>query len=224
LKVCCAGLLELSSLLNSPFVNENPEVAAWNPQAKYVHRTAADFLAEAQTSLPTNSSIEFGPNSALLRGYISQLKSHSIRITRDIIQLEERIGTILSLAYVVEKENAPLSVECIDDILTTLFRYVPAPPQKAHRANSSPIENYWPREKLIWAVRASLFRYLTVKLGLPQQLPRSPCGRSYLYYALSAEHEHVNVHRECISPTLVSSERIIAFLLPHSSRTDIEES
>jgi hypothetical protein len=65
LKVCCAGLLELSSLLNLPFMNENSEVVAWNPQVKYVHRTAADFLAEAQMSLPTNSSIEFGPNSAL---------------------------------------------------------------------------------------------------------------------------------------------------------------
>jgi hypothetical protein len=35
---------------------------------------------------------------------------------------------------------------------------------------------------------------------------------------------HVTGHEECIKPTLVSSERIIAFLLPHSSRTDIEES
>jgi hypothetical protein len=225
LKVCCAGLLELSDISNLAPTNEDPEMVAWNPQVKYVHRTAADFLVEAQTSLPTNSSIEFRPNSALLQGYISQLKSHSISIVRSISQLEEHIGTILSLAYIVEKENAPLSVECIDDILTTLFRYVPVPSQRAHRANYGSIENYWPREKIIWAVRASLFRYLTVKLGLPKQLPRSPCGRSYLYYALGAEHERVNDrHEEYISASFISSERIIAFLLPHSSRTDIKES
>lgn len=225
LKVCCAGLLELSDISNLAPTNEDPKVVAWNPQVKYVHRTAADFLVEAQTRFPTNSSIDFGPNSTLLRGYISQLKSHRVSIARYDSELDMRIGTILSLAYIVEKENAPLSVEYVDDFLTTLFRHVPVPSRKAHLANSSVIEHFWPRVKLIWDVRASLFRYLTVKLGLPKQLPRSPCGRSYLYYALSAEHEHVNAHKKkYLNATLMSSERIVAFLLPHSNRTDIKES
>jgi len=142
------------------------------------------------------------------------------------MKLEGRIGTILSLVYIVEKENAPLSVECIDDILTTLLRHLPVSPQKkkAGLANLGSFENLWPREKLVLAVRASLFRYLTVKLGLPNQLPRSTCGRSYLYYALSAgEHDVVFHYGENTKP-LLSSERIIAFLLPHSSQTDIKES
>jgi hypothetical protein len=213
LKVCCAGLLELSG------------TAAWNPLVKYIHRTAADFLVEAQTSLPTNSIIDFGPNITLLRGYVSQLKSHRVSTPDNKMKLERRIGAILSLAYIVEKENAPLSVECIDDILTTLLRHLPVPTQKkkARLANPESIENFLPREKLVLAVRASLFRYLTVKLGLPKQIPRSTCGRSCLYYALSAGHD-ADIYYDDVTKLLVSSERIIAFLLPHSSRTDIKES
>jgi hypothetical protein len=225
LKVCCAGLLELSSTGISVFYDDVEGSAAWNPLVKYIHRTAADFLVEAQTSLPTNSIIDFGPNIALLRGYISQLKSHRVSTPKNRIELEGRIGTTLSLAYIIEKENAPLSVECIDDILTTLLQHLPVPPQKkkARLVNPDSFENIWPREKLVLAVRASLFRYLTVKLGLPKQLPRSTCGRSYLYCALSTEHDVV-IHHGGNTEPLVSSERIIAFLLPHSSRTDIKES
>jgi hypothetical protein len=221
LKVCCAGLLELSG--TGDFAYDEP--GTWNPLVKYIHRTAADFLVEAQTSLPTNSSIDFGPNIALLRGYISKLKSHHMSTPKSTIELEGRIGTILSLAYIVEKENAPLSVECIDDMLTTLLRHLPVPLQKKkdRLANTVSIENLWPREKLVLAVRASLFRYLTVKLGLPMQLPRSTCGKSYLYYALSAGHD-ADIYYDDVTKLLVSSERIIAFLLPHSSRADIKES
>jgi hypothetical protein len=162
----------------------------------------------------------------LLRGYISQFKSHRVSTPVSEVELEGRIGTILSLAYIVEQENALLSVECIDDMLATLLRHLPVPLQKkkARLANPVSIENLWPREKLVLAVRASLFRYLTVKLGLPKQLPRSKCGRSYLYYALSAEEQDVDIHYGENTKPLVSSERIIAFLLPHSSRTDIKES
>ncbi|KAH8786794.1 hypothetical protein F5882DRAFT_326431 [Hyaloscypha sp. PMI_1271] len=229
LKVCCAGLLELSGAGNFAAHDVAAEAGDWNPLVKYIHRTAADFLVEAQTSLPTNSSIDFGPNINLLRGYISQLRSHRVSTRVQIFEPEGRLGTILSLAYIVEKENAPLSVEYIDDMLTTLLRHLPVPHQKkkARLANPGFIENLWPREKLVLAVRASLFRYLTVKLGLPKQLPRSTCGRSYLYYALSAEEHDVDNHYGIPGETtepLVSSERIIAFLLPHSSRTDIKES
>jgi hypothetical protein len=226
LKVCCAGLLEVSD--DDPEASDAPhrypqqhgEITADNPQVKYIHRTAFDFLSEDQTYggiLAATSSIKFGAHSALLRGYISLLKSCSTKIGIGPWQLKGLISTPMSLAYSAEKEAVPPTIEFLDETLSELSRHSPLTGQGIGKSQTifSSSEWFWPQDTLVWAIRCSLFRYVSVKLGLPCQIPRSPCGRSYLCYALGVEGES--------GKTIIGSERTIAFLLPYSSKSDVEE-
>lgn len=72
----------------------------------------------------------------------------------------------------------------------------------------------WPIDFLILAVRFPLFDLLTHKFALPNPIPRSPLGHSYLHYALREGDR---------AQPITISESIIAFLLPYSSLDDIRE-
>jgi hypothetical protein len=215
LKVCCAGLLEFLDV-DCTEVYEDREIAAGNPQVWYIHRTASDFLDGEYASnkiSEATSNINFRTYGALLRGFTLQLNSFLPSTARSYHGYCRLVATILNLAYHAEAENIPPTIQELDEGLMVLshFRHT----KEFSVGSYDTLRREWLADNLILAVRASLFRYLSVKLDLPSQvpIPRSPCGRSYLYYALESNF---------LSST-ISSERVIAFLLPHSSHSDIKE-
>lgn len=185
----------------------------------YIHRTASDFLTEDQTwnhVLETTSNINFGVHCALFRGFTPQLKTCSSGTATTAYGFEMLLATPLSLVYYTWKEKNPPTVETIDASLMILSSLRPGQ-QDILRYDYSLLEKNRPQDTLIFAVRASLLSYISAKLALPGQIPipRLPCAMSYLYCVLNE-----NIFTGW---PLIGSERITAFLLPHSSGIDIEE-
>ncbi len=223
LKVCCAGLLELVGW-DVHKTDLDDEKKAHIPGVQYIHRTASDFLVGEQASSKITEitfNISFGAYGALLRGFTLQLKTCPYKLIGDDFDSElwietplSLVGTPLSLAYYAEKEKVPPTVEAIDATLQVLSSLIPTC-RDISKYGYSFLEEKWPQDTLILAIRASLLFYLSAKFAQPARVPRPPCGKSYLYHAISKG----NID----SRPLISSECVIAFLLPHSSSTDIEE-
>ena len=222
IRVCCAGLLELAREPATDIM-ESRGIRNENPLVVYIHRTASDYLAEHHKDiLEASSDIKFGVYTALLAGFLFQLRNSEMGVSEEAYQFAKLIGTVMSLAYEAEKEDIPPSIELLEATLRMLSRYL-RPLPKFGQSRIAKIEiSPWPHDTVVWAIRCSLFRYASLRLGLPCRIPRSLCEMSYLCHVLGAQQEGVFDPGEVQCYTwAITSERIVAFLLPHASQADI---
>ena len=216
LKVCCAGLLELSGNARWEFgylghcYEFAPESKVAHQRVDFIHRTAKDFLDTIRDSLlQLTLGTNFNAYTSLFRSCIIQLKTY-YPLPACAGDFETLLSKPMALAHFAEKEQHKPTIELIDEFAKVLSLIRPNLMEPSHRKM---LEENWPMDFLVIAVRSSLFSYLTRKFNLPSQIPKSPCGHSYLYYALKKS----SIKR------VIISEETIQFLLKYSSREDIAE-
>lgn len=217
LKVCCAGLLEVSVPKN----RELPPVVLpefGNKPINYIHRTAMDFLhspavwqqiGDAVTAAGCNN------NRTLLRSFVLRLKTCHMPLVGGY-GFEEYLATPISLLSYIDKEG-PMSnatVELFDELGRALLRLQPDSASYGFTGT----RNKWHRVEdfTAMALEFSLFNYLTAKFPPNIEMLQYCAGQSYLYHALQ---------RQQLRPVqLVELEKQIEFLLPRSSQPDIDDS
>lgn len=225
LKVCCAGLLELSGE-TSAGRNESREDGKTTPileslgniSVKYLHRTAKDFLDNDQILVniqQATAGTDFSVWSSLLKSHLLRLKTcespkHKSHEFETVLEMP------MEIAYAAQEERNTSNVRLLDDLGRSLSRLRPVPADFINPEHAFDVYEHfdksWPDDFLTLATRYSLSTYLAVKLTMPNAEPRCKGGHSYLFYALHG-----------IQFTAIVSEHTADLLLQYSSRVDIKE-
>lgn len=229
LKVCCAGLLELSEE-NSASRDKSQEGDKTAPllkrfgnvNIKYLHRTAKDFLDKdrifasiQQATAETDFSIWY----SLLKSYLLRLKTCQFP-THDRNNFGSVAQIPMEIAYTAQEEEKTSNIGLLDDLGRSLSRlrpnragFINAKDNMYRNSNSNEyLDEFWPDDFLAVASSYSLSNYLAVKLAMPNTKFRCKGGRSYLDYALFGIHF-----------TRIAPEHAIDLLLQYSTRSDINE-
>ncbi|KAE8446759.1 hypothetical protein EG329_011664 [Mollisiaceae sp. DMI_Dod_QoI] len=230
LKVCCAGLLELSSkpslCRNEPREDGNTTTVLERSRklsVKYLHRTAKDFLDNDQILANiqrATTGTNFSVYSSLLKSSLLWLKicrspSQRIRYFRPRLELP------MEIAYAAQEESNTSNVELLDELGASISRLRPVKADfldpKYSIMTYERFDESWPDNFLFLASRFSLSTYLAVKLVMPNTKTGREGAHSYLFHAL---------HRQFFVPpdfTGILSEHTVDLLLQYSSRADIKE-